>query len=246
MNRCLHGICALTATAIALMAVPVCGQNSQRSVQVGPIRETRRPLPLEIAGDGFFQVTTADGLIRYTRDGAFTWNADGDLVLPRATRNCPVEPPVIIPRRTLKISVGGDGLVTVTLPRTRESLRVGRIQLARFANPAGLRPLGENLFAATVASGPPRINSPGVQGAGVIRVRTLANSNVEAENDIQLRNKTSTRQTHSLCAVQGGPVHSRSHSPGHSLVKVANCPCGPFNKRQSPIDNHQSGLRPTS
>lgn len=187
MNRCLHGICALSATAIALIAAPICGEHSQGSVQTGPIRETRRPLPLEITGDGFFQVTTADGLIRYTRDGVFTWNADGDLVLPRATQHCPVEPPINVPRGALNVSVGGDGLVTVTLPKPRESLRVGRIQLARFANPAGLRPLGENLFAATVASGPPRTNSPGVEGAGVIRVLALGNSNVEMDNDLRLK-----------------------------------------------------------
>jgi len=193
MNRCLHGICALSATAIVLIAAPVCGQNGQngqngqRSVQAGPIRETRLPLPIEIVGDGFFQVTTADGLLRYTRDGAFTWNADGDLVLPRATQHCPVEPPINVPRGALNISVGVDGLVTVTLPEPRESLRLGRIQLARFANPAGLRPLGENLFAATVASGPPRTNSPGVEGAGVIRVLVLGNSNVETDNDLRLK-----------------------------------------------------------
>jgi flagellar basal-body rod protein FlgG len=43
------------------------------------LRQTGNPLDLGIAGTGFFAVQTAQG-VRYTRDGQFSSNANGDLV----------------------------------------------------------------------------------------------------------------------------------------------------------------------
>jgi flagellar hook protein FlgE len=45
---------------------------------------------------------------------------------------------------------------------------LGQIQLARFANNAGLEAKGENLFAPGVNSGLPITDSPGAQGIGTI------------------------------------------------------------------------------
>jgi len=45
---------------------------------------------------------------------------------------------------------------------------VGRIELAKFVNPAGLRRIGNNLFIQTDASGEPVIDNPGNQGLGTL------------------------------------------------------------------------------
>src|SRR5205823_994103 len=46
----------------------------------GTLSNTGNPLDLAIEGDGFFQVTVTDGTLRYTRDGSFRLNANGQLV----------------------------------------------------------------------------------------------------------------------------------------------------------------------
>src|SRR4029077_17864169 len=46
-----------------------------------------------------------------------------------------------------------------------------------FVNPAGLQPLGENLLAETVASGPAQTGTPGQNGLGA-----TTQGNVEASN----------------------------------------------------------------
>lgn len=43
------------------------------------LKETGEPLDLAVAGEGYFQVQTAQG-VRYTRDGSFTADAQGRLV----------------------------------------------------------------------------------------------------------------------------------------------------------------------
>ena len=46
------------------------------------------------------------------------------------------------------MSISQDGFVQVNLPNEDVPQEVGQIQLVRFANPAGLEGLGQNLFHA--------------------------------------------------------------------------------------------------
>jgi flagellar basal-body rod protein FlgG len=55
---------------------------------------------------------------------------------------------------------------------------VGRIELAKFVNPAGLRRIGNNLFIQTDASGEPVIDNPGNQSLGTLLQGYLESSNV--------------------------------------------------------------------
>jgi flagellar basal-body rod protein FlgG len=55
---------------------------------------------------------------------------------------------------------------------------VGRIELAKFINPAGLRRIGNNLFIQTDASGEPVIDNPGNKGLGTLLQGYLESSNV--------------------------------------------------------------------
>ena len=60
----------------------------------------------------------------------------------------------------------------------------GQIQLAIFANPAGLEAIGDNLFLETTASGTATVGNPGDDGYGVLEQGALESSNVDIVQEI--------------------------------------------------------------
>ena len=56
--------------------------------------------------------------------------------------------------------------------------------LANFPNPAGLNPVGDNLFLETPASGAATTGNPGVTGLGTILQGFLETSNVNTVSEI--------------------------------------------------------------
>ena len=62
--------------------------------------------------------------------------------------------------------------------------QLGTIELAHFANPAGLRPLGGNLFAATTASGDAETGAPGTDSRGTLAQAFLEDSNVSVVEEM--------------------------------------------------------------
>jgi flagellar basal-body rod protein FlgG len=147
----------------------------------GDYVETGNELDLVVEGRGFFQVRMPDGQIAYTRGGAFHLDRDGNLVTAAGD---PLEPQVSIPREATKISVASDGTVSVNLPGQTNAQQVGRIELAVFANPAGLNSMGRNLFLQTSASGDPVTSSPGESGAGTLLQGFLEQSNVNVVKEM--------------------------------------------------------------
>lgn len=141
----------------------------------GEMENTGRQLDLAIQGDGFFQVTTANG-VRYTRDGSFRTNASGQLV---NSAGFTVEPSITLPTDTRSVSVGTDGTVTAYTGSNTTGTNVGMIQTVRFANPSGLSSEGNNLFAPTDASGTAISGTPGLNGMGSIQQGFIERSNVE-------------------------------------------------------------------
>ena len=109
---------------------------------MGELTQTGERLDLAIQGDGFFEIQLPDGTRTYTRDGAFKTASDG-----RVTTN---EGLVVqggfqpIPAGTTSISIAPNGEVTTKGANGTQNFRV---QLVRFANPAGLENLGRNLTA---------------------------------------------------------------------------------------------------
>tara|TARA_B110000495_G_C23028023_1_gene611389 strand:- start:1870 stop:2655 length:786 start_codon:yes stop_codon:yes gene_type:complete len=147
--------------------------------QGAPI-ETGIATHMAIEGGGFFKVQSASGnLIGYTRDGAFTQNADGVLVNADGLQ---IEPAVTIPSTAEEVSIGKDG--TVGVMEGGVFSEIGQIELYRFSNPAGLRQNGGNLFLATDASGPEFAGNPGEDGFGMIRSMHLEASNVEVVSEM--------------------------------------------------------------
>jgi flagellar basal-body rod protein FlgG len=126
-------------------------------------------IDLRIQGDGYFQVTDPTGETLYTRVGNLSIDADGRFIVGGSSAGRPLDPAVFIPTTTTSISIGADGMVSITEAGKTTMQQVGIIQLARFDNPQGLSPLGDNLYRQTNASGQPDQGVAGTNGFGSIQ-----------------------------------------------------------------------------
>lgn len=148
---------------------------TQKMFNQGSIQNTGNPYDLAIEGNGFLRVLMPDGTEAYTRDGSLTLDSQGQLVT--IGNGYVIQPPITIPEQTLQVSISQDGIVSATVAGSTTPTQVGTIQLTNFINPAGLQPIGKNLYLETVASGAAQTDNPGNSGLG-----TLLQSSVEASN----------------------------------------------------------------
>ncbi|WP_448586432.1 flagellar basal-body rod protein FlgG [Thermaurantiacus sp.] len=155
--------------------------GSERVHAQGVFQLTGNALDLAVDGEGLFEVQLPDGTSAYTRAGAFTRDGEGRIVTPQGH---PLLPEIQVPEGVTAITVAADGTVSGLAPGETEPTELGRITLATFINPAGLEPVGENLFRETVASGPPRVGNPGEEGTGRIRQGALEASNVSTVQEL--------------------------------------------------------------
>ena len=141
----------------------------------GDYKQTGNELDLAIDGRGFFQITTPEGEIAYSRAGSFKLDGDGNVV---TSDGYLLEPQITIPSNAIQLTVGPDGTVTVMNAGELTPSEVGKIETARFANPAGLNATGKNLFMESKTSGSPTTGTPGEDGLGTITQGYLEMSNV--------------------------------------------------------------------
>ena len=147
----------------------------------GTMAQSGNPLDLAIEGKGFLQVQRPDGTLAYTRAGNLKADAEGRLV---TVDGLPVEPSIQIPVDATSITVAPDGVVSVTQPGSAQTTEVGQLQLATFANPAGLLQAGRSLFLETAASGNPIVAAPGEEGTGTLAQGFIEGSNVEVVTEM--------------------------------------------------------------
>ncbi|HAU0049487.1 TPA: flagellar basal-body rod protein FlgG, partial [Legionella pneumophila] len=140
----------------------------------GSLQNTQNALDVAIEGRGFFTVLMPDGTQSYTRDGSFKTDSTGQIV---NSNGYPLQPNITIPPQTTKITIGTDGTVSALVAGNNAPSVIGNIQLTDFINPAGLQPIGQNLYTETVASGTPITDNPGNSGLG-----TLLQGSLEASN----------------------------------------------------------------
>ncbi|MBI1900471.1 MAG: flagellar basal-body rod protein FlgG [Planctomycetia bacterium] len=160
-------------------------QSVQSDFRQGSFDPTNGPLDLAIEGEGFFQVVDpGTGEILYTRAGNFTRNVAGQVVLASAGIGRILEPPFSLTEDVTDVVISPDGRVDVRLAGNPALSNAGQIQLSRFINPEGLIKIGENLYAASDASGPATPGLPGQSGYGHVRQRTLELSNVEPVKEL--------------------------------------------------------------
>ena len=154
---------------------------TERLFTQGNLQQTSNPKDIAIQGQGFFQVLMPDGTTAYTRDGSFQINAEGQLV---TSSGYPVQPAVTMPANMVDMAIGSDGTITIQQAGSSQHIQVASLQLAQFANPAGLESKGENLYAETPASGAPNLVAPGTNGTGVLMQGYVETSNVNVVEEL--------------------------------------------------------------
>lgn len=114
----------------------------------GPSERTSNPLDVSIDGKGFFAVQTPGGE-RYTRDGSFQINAQGQLVTAGGNIVLGTNGPIVFQPTDKDIVITADGTVTVKegIVTQFDSIR-GKLRMVKFDNPLGLQKEGSNLFSA--------------------------------------------------------------------------------------------------
>jgi flagellar basal-body rod protein FlgG len=152
-----------------------------RITSQGVMTNTGNQLDLAINGSGYFQVQLPSGETAYTRAGNFSLNDNGVLV---TSDGYTVLPQTTIPSTATQVTISKSGQIQVTLPGQVPTSQVGQLQLANFANPAGLEAMGSNLFLQSGASGAPVTGTPAATSFGSIQQGFTEASNVDSVTEI--------------------------------------------------------------
>ena len=146
-----------------------------RITEQGDLTVTENSLDMAIQGKGYFRVELPDGTTGYTRAGSFQLSAEGEIVTADGYR---LLPGIAIDPQATAVSINASGEVIVKIAGQVAPQTVGQIDLATFANEAGLEAIGDNIYLETAASGDPTTGVAGSAGFGMIRQGFLETSNV--------------------------------------------------------------------
>ena len=145
----------------------------------GPLELADGRFSLAIQGDGFFAVSTPQGM-RFTRAGSFNIDANGNVVTAEGYQ---LSPNIRVSTDARSIMVSPDGTVSATMPDGTVNT-VAQIQLARFNNPGGLKLEGSNLTSQSSASGDPIFGNAGDGAFGSLVFGALEGSNVDLAGEL--------------------------------------------------------------
>ncbi len=152
-----------------------------RHFESGELKKTDSPFDLAIRGDGFLEVSRADGSSAFWRAGTLKVNSEGQLT---TQSGLVIKPGIAIPDNAQAINVGADGRVQVTVPGQSAPIEVGQLQMARFASAAELEALGDNLYLPTSGSGEAVLGRPGEDGLGSFAQGYIEASNVKLVDEM--------------------------------------------------------------
>lgn len=181
----------------------------ERMHSQGALEQTNRPLDLAIQGEGFFQVQQPNGQTTYTRDGSFQISDQGTLV---TSEGHTIIPGIKIPAGMSNLAISPNGIVTATMSTESKPVEIGRIELARFANPSGLQAIGGNLLQATTASGDPVTGYPDEDGMGQVSQGYLEASNVEIVQEM----------VDMISAMRAYEINSKAVKNSESMAEISN------------------------
>jgi flagellar basal-body rod protein FlgG len=141
----------------------------------GIMRPTGNSLDVALEGSGYFSVETPNG-IRYTRNGAFSRNAQGELVTGDGFRVLGQNGgPILIPDGT--ISIAEDGRIQVYNTDDAANVEVGNLRLVEFADERQLVKEGASLYIAPNGE-------QGQPAAATVRQGVLEMSNVNIVSEM--------------------------------------------------------------
>jgi flagellar basal-body rod protein FlgG len=154
---------------------------TQKLFTQGNLVQTGNSLDVAVEGRGFYEILRPDGSLAYTRDGSYQLDRDGQMV---TSNGYVLQPGITIPPNTQSITIGEDGTVSVLEAGNSAPSQIGTLQLVDFINPAGLQPIGQNLFTETASSGSPQSGTPGLDGLGRLVQGALETSNVNTVEEL--------------------------------------------------------------
>ncbi|MBA3053404.1 MAG: flagellar hook-basal body complex protein [Sphingomonadales bacterium] len=175
----------------------------QQNFALGPIEQTGSALDVAINGDGFFSTVNATtGQTYFTRNGSFTMDGAGFISDPSNNRLqvFPVDPltgavtsatPIDaqVPATNgagaefAGVTVGSNGDVTASYADGTNAI-IGKIALASFVSPTGLRQVGSSNWTANGLSGAPSYGQPGNGQYGELLSGALERSNVDIAEEL--------------------------------------------------------------
>jgi flagellar basal-body rod protein FlgF len=132
----------------------------------GTMQHTGNPLDVAIDGKGFLVVQTPRGL-RYTRNGALSLNAAGELVTLSGDRVLGANGPITFQGTDRDVIISPTGIVSARDGAGTQSTQRGQLQLVNFDRPQQLQKDGASTFAAPngVNPTPASPNTRVVQGS---------------------------------------------------------------------------------
>jgi flagellar basal-body rod protein FlgF len=142
---------SVTGAVVGSQSTAVQVDRIETDFSPKPARDTGEPLDFAIVGEGFFSVRTAQGT-RYTRNGEFAANAQGQLVTSSG------DP--VLGRNGQPVTIGADGRVD---PRA--------LQVVNLNNP---RKQGDNLVTGTPAgNATSEVRAGALEGSGADASRSM-------------------------------------------------------------------------
>lgn len=140
---------------------------------------TNNPLDVALTGAGYIPVTTPNGEIRYTRDGAFMTNKDGFLITKTGDL---VGAGIKIDAAAEKTEIRANGDVYTYKRIIDEPEYVGTIPVVQFKNPEALKDVGANEYIATADAGKMEL----VEDHQLIKQYGIERTNLDAINEIYM------------------------------------------------------------
>lgn len=131
----------------------------------GDLKATGRSLDVAINGDGFLEIESANGDLAYTKVGRLSVDSDGRLVTHDGAL---LSSDIVIPPDSKGVRIAANGLVSVDMGAGTFT-DVGTINIAQFANPEYLQPIGDGVFKATKQSGDAEIDARHVKNGDIMQ-----------------------------------------------------------------------------
>lgn len=182
-------------------------ESISQNFALGPIEQTGSALDLAINGDGFFTTkNVVTGQTLFTRNGSLTVDGGGhitdgsgnrlqvfptdaagtitsttpgDSVIPATNGNDANGNPI----EFAGITVGDDGAVTASYA-DGSNVIIGKVALASFIAPQGLKQVGSSNWVTTGISGSPNYGQPSTGQYGSLLSGALERSNVDIAEEL--------------------------------------------------------------
>ena len=165
---------------------------TQRINSSGSLVQSQNPLDMAINGNGFFAVSTPNG-VAYTRAGNFMRNDKGQIVTSggsvllgqsSVTSASASSAGIVIPSKATSVAIGTDGTVSYNLADASAPSQADQIAMVNFVNPTGLASAGGGLYYETMSSGEAQVGVAGKEGFGSISQYYTEQSNVNVAEEL--------------------------------------------------------------